>query len=155
MICLGLDPGTSNPGLCIIVRMSDGWHLCHRPVLHSLEDLEYELAHLGHVDCCAYEDVAWALHRKRQGCGSGRILESVGIIKMFAAMRRIPCVQVAPNQWRKRVAGTAKASKRQVREVLSRTVHGWPKRQMSLNRSDAIAIAIAGAMMPGVITCRK
>lgn len=148
MIILGLDPGTANPGLAIVERDRVGWRLVNNPVLHGLDELNDALANLGHVDCCSIESVAWSLHAKRQGYGSGRILESVGAVRAFAMQRRIPCVTVDPKSWRKHVTGSGRATKEQAREALRRFVRGMPKR-LSTNRSDAIAVAIAGACLPG------
>jgi Holliday junction resolvasome RuvABC endonuclease subunit len=73
----------------------------------------------------------------------------VGAVELFARQLRIPFVTVAGTTWRERITGNGRASKEQVREILSRTVKNWPHRMPSLNRSDAVAIAIAGAMSPG------
>lgn len=152
-LVLGLDPGTSNPALATLNRNSNGWHILRLPVLKSLDGLLSELAAIHHsglqVGVCCVEKVAWALHSKTQGHGSGRILESVGALRAFAAIHRIPLVEVAPSQWRKAIAGSAKATKEQVRTLLSKRVQGWPQRQPSLNRSDAVAVAISGAGLSG------
>jgi Holliday junction resolvasome RuvABC endonuclease subunit len=152
VICIGHDPGTRNPGLAVVQRVARGWKIIHLPVITSVEQLLEELTEIGQsvdVRCVSSEAVAWSLHRKSQGYGSGGILRSVGAVELFARQLRIPFVTVAPNTWRKRITGNGRASKQQVRACLSRTVKNWPLRMPSLNRSDAVAIAIAGAMSPG------
>lgn len=64
-ISLGLDPGSSRPGLALVDRSSPReWAILRLPVLHSLDELAEELAtihHLGiQVDVCCVEDVAWS-----------------------------------------------------------------------------------------------
>lgn len=48
MIALGLDPGTSNPGLALLSRSATGWSLLRLPILKSLDDLLSELSWLQH-----------------------------------------------------------------------------------------------------------
>lgn len=154
-ISLGLDPGSSRPGLALVDRSSlREWAILRLPVLHSLDELAEELAtihHLGiQVDVCCVEDVAWSLHAKdpeiRRGGGSGLIIDAVGQVRLFAAIRRIPFLTVTAAQWRKVVTGTSRATKEQVRDVLQRRVCGWPRAKVSLNSSDAVAIAMCGGM---------
>lgn len=153
MRVLGLDPGTANPGLALIERHAQRWTILRLPVLRSLDELLDELATIHHggldVHTCCVESVAWSVHAGAQGNGSGRILESVGALRVFARLRRVPVVEVGAQQWRKVVTGSAKATKEQCRAALTLRVGGWPPGRVSTNRSDAVAIALAGASMAG------
>lgn len=150
-VSVGLDPGTKNPALCTARYERQRWNILRLPVLHSLDELNEELVAIHEsgleVDVCCYEAVAWSLHGDgvKHGHGSGRILEAVGALKLFAQLKRIPAKGVAPQTWRVRAAGSAKATKEQVRKVLKLRVTGWPPGPVSLNRSDAVAITICGA----------
>lgn len=155
MIALGIDPGTSNPGLALIERKGSSWFILRLPVLGSLDALNAELSSIARSDALpsvvAFEDVAFSLHAKdpsiRRGQGSGRILEAVGAARLFASMIGIEPVGVSPITWRKLAAGSGRASKEQARAIAQRRVQGWPARQVSTNRSDAVCIALAGAIM--------
>lgn len=160
MIVIGIDPGTSNVAACALRRNMNarwGFELAELPVLHSLDDLAKWLRDCGlpwlvnselGKRVVAVESVAWSAHAgEGHGHGSGRILESVGMARMFAAMVHAQLVEVAPATWRKSIAGSGRATKEQVRTVLSKTVNGWPKGVVGLNRSDAMAIAITGGRM--------
>lgn len=149
-VVLGLDPGSANPGLAAIVKCGSKWHVEHLPVLKSLDALahaleELESAYGSKITICAYESIAWSGWRKKQGHGSGRIVESIGMLRLTASRVGAKLVEVWPNQWRKTIAGSAKATKKQVRQVLYQRVTGVPT-GCGLNRSDAIAIAITGAI---------
>lgn len=146
----GIDPGTSNPGLAWVTINSGHLELVELPVLRSLDELVKTLAAWAKVpkprSSVAVESVAWGLHSGRSGNGSGRILESVGAARMFAEIIGAQYVTVAPSTWRKTVTGSGKKTKEQVRQELSKRVTGWPAGKVGLNRSDAVAIAIAGCM---------
>jgi Holliday junction resolvasome RuvABC endonuclease subunit len=156
MIVVGVDPGTANPGAALLrSNQSARWRveLVELPILKSLDDLLAWLEIVG--DSCnsgterrvvAIESVAWSLGVKEQGHGSGRILESVGAAKMLAKMIGAQVVEVAPITWRKCVTGNGRSTKEQARAVMARNLLGWPNGVVGLNRSDAVAIAIAGAM---------
>lgn len=150
---IGIDPGTSNPGLAWVSGNALGFELVELPVLHSLEELIKTLGDWADSmnsstarRMVAVESVAWGLHSGESGHGSGRILEAVGAARMFAEIVDARLVTIAPSTWRKAVTGSGKTTKEQAREVLRRRVKGWPKGVVGLNRSDAVAIAIAGGM---------
>lgn len=152
---IGIDPGTSNPGLAWIRGNALGFELVELPVLHSLEELIKTLGEWAdsmnnstarRMRMVAVESVAWGLHSGESGHGSGRILEAVGAARMFAEFVNARLVTIAPSTWRKAVTGSGKATKEQVRDVLARRVKGWPKGTVGLNRSDAVAIAVTGGM---------
>lgn len=156
MIVLGLDPGTSGIGLATLSRTGQQWTILRLPVLHSLDELVQELAAIHHsgleVGVCCVETVAWSLHAKDQGHGSGRILESVGALRAFAGIHRIPIVEVAPATWRKLATGSGRSTKEQCRAALARRVQGWPKGTIGLNRSDAVAIAMCAGLSSDRLT---
>ena len=149
-VALGIDPGSSNPGSALLGRSDQRWTVMRLPVLKSLDDLAQELAEIHHlgieVHACCVEDVAWSLHAKEQGHGSGKILDAVGQARVFAAIHRIPLLTVTGAQWRRVATGSSRATKESAREVVSRRVLGWPKGRVSKNRSDAAAIAMCGGM---------
>lgn len=154
-ISLGSDPGLSSPAVGIIERSSKGWALLDSPVLRSLDDLMSYLADCPFdVKCCSTENVSWmftpgaAKGGVKSQYGSADILRVNGAVQLFATQRRIPFVEVMPATWRKRITGSGRSSKRQVREWVKRMVRGVPER-IGLDRSDSIAIAIAGATQPG------
>ncbi len=151
-VSLGGDPGSSHPGLAVTQWTGLKWHILRLPVLHSLDDLADELSeihHAGlHIDVVCYESVAWSLHAKAQGYGSGQILDAVGQLRLFAKVHRIPFIGVTGATWRKNATGSVHASKEDVRTALQRRVHGWPKGLIGLNRSDAVAISLCGGMTP-------
>ncbi len=152
LIAYGCDPGTSSPGSALIRRVGSAWEILRLPVLSSLDDLLAELREILLLPkelrptVVGYESVAWSLHAKNtgKGHGSGRILEAVGAVRLFASVLDVPAVELAPVTWRRQSVGSPRATKEQVRTALKRRVTGWPAREVSLNRSDAIAIAIAG-----------
>lgn len=165
MICLGLDPGTSNPGLAVVERSARSWHLLHLPVLHSFDELLAELALVGQrwdIRCASFEEVAWSVQGKHQGgavhqnASSGGVLMAVGAVRLFAAFRRIPCIGVHPNSWRKAITGSGKATKEQARlAVRQQIATGWPNGTVGLNRSDACCVAIAGPRTAGPDVVRR
>lgn len=152
MIVLGVDPELSNPGVALIERDRHGWRFIESPVLHSLEELLRFLVSIGNDDvhCVCVEDLTWidAVDHSDRVHSNAQIIRCVGAAQLFALQRRIPCVEVRPQTWKKRIAGSSKAKKEQVRTVLSKIVRGMPER-IGLNRSDAIGIGVAGAMESG------
>ena len=150
--CLGIDPGTTSVAAAIVARDAAGWRFVDSPTLSSLDGLMSYLVDISRdeLHCVCVEDLTWigATRRHRQECGSVEILRSVGAAQLFAKQLRIPFVEVRPQSWRKRIVGSGKATKQQVRTALMRIVSGMPER-MGLNRSDAVAVAVAGAMEPG------
>lgn len=154
MLILGLDPGTARPAVALVARDARGWHLMESPVLKSLDDLYSWLATAPDVECVACESVSWQFtsgarqRGTKHGFGSADILRAVGAAQLFAKQRRVPFVELPPQTWRKRVSGSGKATKEQVREWVRRVVRGVPER-FGLDRSDALAIALAGAMQTG------
>lgn len=148
MISVGIDPGTTNPGCATIRRISGRWCVQRLPVLHSLEELADELAAIlqgPRPNVFAVEGVAWANHATRQGNGSGRILEAVGMVRLAAQITGAQLHVLAPQTWRKRATGSGNVTKQQVREFMRVRLSGWPTGPVSLNRSDAAGIAMAGA----------
>ena len=150
---IGIDPGTSSPGLSWVRMVGSSIELVELPVIHSLEELVTTLAEWAdslntspNHRVVAVESVAWSLHASASGNGSGRILESVGAARMFAEFASARFFTIAPATWRKAVTGSGKATKEQTREMLKRRVIGWPSGAVGLGRSDATAIAIAGGM---------
>ncbi len=149
---LGIDPGVSNPGLALLERVGPRWGIVRLPVLHSLDDLAAELTCIrdaGHrIATVVVEDVSFSLHSKdpniKRGGGSGRIVEAVGMARLFAKMQDAALMELAPTTWRKRACGNGRATKAQVRTFLKHRVDGWPPGVVGLNRSDAIALAISG-----------
>jgi Holliday junction resolvasome RuvABC endonuclease subunit len=117
-------------------------------ILRSDLELYAVMNSVHEFDLIAVEKIDHVVMTKTHGYGSMKLLECVGAAKMFALMHRVPLVQIAPNTWRKAVTGSGKATKEQCRQVLRRTVVGFPK-EAGLDRSDACAIAIAGAMGAG------
>lgn len=153
VISLGIDPGTTNVALAVVQREGQRWRLVHLPRLKGLDDalrrLNVTLYPDAHsVDIVAAEQVTWSTAVKKQGHQSTDILRIVGAGQLFAEIVGAEFIEVAPNTWRKCCTGSGNATKKQVREVLSRTVLDWPKR-MNQNQADAVAIAIAGAMKAG------
>lgn len=151
MRILGVDPGTTNAAVSVVARDAAGWHLLWSPVLHNLDEFMSWLATAPDVDCVACEDVSWQFTsgaRRRgteHGFGSADMLRAVGAAQLFAKQHRIPFVEVMPVVWRKRVSGSGKATKEQVREWVRRVVRGVPER-FGLDRSDAVAIALSAGM---------
>ena len=148
---LGCDPGVTNPGAAVLERDAQGWRLVESPTLRSLEQFFGYLVQIGRVElrCVCVEDLTWlGAVRANDGHGSAQIVRVVGAAQLFAAQRRIPFVEVRPQAWRKRIAGSGRATKEQVRKALRRLVSGVPER-FGLNRSDAAAIALAGALGRG------
>lgn len=165
MIVLGLDPGTTNPGLALLRLNARGWSVLRLPAINTQEKLWEELGVIIKLppsqrpQIIGFESVAWTLHvgadrenKVKHGHGSGRILESVGALRLVAATMGVSPTEVHPNTWRRRIAGYHRASKEQVREILQRTVKDWPTRAVSTNRSDAAAVAITAASMHGFRT---
>jgi Holliday junction resolvasome RuvABC endonuclease subunit len=151
-VILGADPGVSNPALALVERLGVGWRFIASPVLHSDDEAiawicDQPLQSMG-LRCIAVEDIRWSFAAEGHGRGSGDLPELVGALRLLARQLRIPIVRVRPQTWRSAVGGSAKATKQQVREWVRRQVSGLPA-TLGLNRSDAIAIAIAGARMPG------
>lgn len=154
---LGLDPGTRNAGLAVVQRERRGWSLIYSPVLNSFDDLLQALAHVWlafDVQCASMEDVSWSFlkHKRAAASGSVGMSLSIGAVQMLAAMKRISCQKVATSTFRKMIAGSGKATSENVRTALERQwiASGWPKGAVSTHRSDAIAIAISGAMKAGI-----
>jgi Holliday junction resolvasome RuvABC endonuclease subunit len=150
---LGIDPGTSNPGAAIAGRDPRGWRLIRSPVLQSLDDLLtfLETVEPGDVHCVCCEDLSWigaAGAAMAHGNKSAEIVRAVGAAQSLAHRLRVPFVQVRPQSYRARIAGNRRASKAQVRTAVRRFVRGVPD-VFGLNRSDALAIALAGAAEPG------
>ena len=151
LVVYGHDPGTKNPGSALLRRAGNVWEVLRVPVLSSLDDLLGELHFILQSpelrpSVVSVESVAWSLHAANtgKGHGSGRILESVGAVRLFAKLLGVPVTEFAPVQWRKKVTGSGKATKEQARAIVERTVANLPPRKLGLNRSDAICIALAG-----------
>jgi Holliday junction resolvasome RuvABC endonuclease subunit len=149
-ISLGADPGLSNVAIAVAERTASGWHLLDSPVLKSLDEFLSYLAIAREVHCVCVEDLRWTgWAAEGHGKGSDEIKRCVGAAQMLAKIRRVPFVEVLPRVWRNRIAGSGNATKKDVRTVLRRMVSGVPTK-FSLNRSDALACAIAGSMVPGL-----
>lgn len=153
VISLGIDPGTANPASALLRRNNGGaWEVLRLPVLHSLEELNDELLAILNgpreirPTVVSFESVAWSLHAKagESGHGSGRILESVGAVRMFAKVLGLVPMEFTPASWRKDATGSGNSTKEQARSIVQRRVTGWPKGKIGLNRSDAACIALAG-----------
>ncbi len=151
LVVYGCDPGTSNPGSALLRRAESGWEILRLPVLSSLEDLLAEFLFIAqspelHPSVVSFESVAWSLHAKNsdKGHGSGRILESVGAVRLFAKLLGVEPKEITPAEWRKKVTGSGRATKEQARVAVQRRVSGWPPGKIGLNRSDAACIALAG-----------
>lgn len=146
---LGIDPGTTHVAAARLKRDSSGWSLVDSPVLNSLDDLlDYLVAtSRDELHCVCVEDISWLGAAKGGGHGHGstEIVRAVGAAQLFARQLRVPFVEVRPQTWRKRVSGSGRATKEQVREWVRRVVRGVPER-FGLDRSDAVAIALSAGM---------
>jgi Holliday junction resolvasome RuvABC endonuclease subunit len=156
---LGIDPGTSNPGLALINYDNSGlfhtpWRIFDSPICKSLDDLYTEMiakAALG-IDCVAVENVDASTFHSKNGCGSGLILKAVGAAELLAKTLNVPIISVASNTWRKAITGNGRASKEDVAKALRLLCRGWPTmkngepKDISKNRTDAMAIAITGGI---------
>lgn len=155
MIAVGIDPGTSNPGLAVIERTGglERWQLRMSPVVTSLDELcnclrgIYLAIPLQLVRVVSVEALSWlqAASKIEHGNKSYQILRAVGAAQMFSGMCRASFIEVPPQTWRKCIGLPKGASKVAARNMLYKLVDDMPAK-LSLNRSDAIAIAIAGAM---------
>ena len=154
LIVLGHDPGTSNPGLAVVQRLAKGWGVLYSPVLTNYDSYLNELAHIFHmydVNCASVENIDWVRWKKKnQVSGSRGMARSVGALESFAAIKRIACVSIATRTTAKSITGSGRATSEQIRSALERVwiKEGWPG-AISTHRSDAIAIAIAGAIKDG------
>lgn len=146
MICLGIDPGVTNIGMALMERRVNGWRILDLPpTLNLCQAFDYLCLSSLQLNMIAYErQFAQAKH----GHGSMMLRDIIGAARYVARSKKIPCIEVSPQTWRKAISGSGKSTKEQCRDWLKRRVLNFPTGIVGLNRSDAICIAITGSGLP-------
>jgi Holliday junction endodeoxyribonuclease RuvC-like protein len=147
---IGIDPGVKNPGAVELCRFPHGWTAISVPLLHSFEELDVWLVErmrnppisLRLVGVESVQGAVWGhLQRETTNFHALKIIQCKGTARLFAAFHGVPCVEVAPATMRSTVVGNGLATKEQMREVIRRTVRGWPEKS-NMNQTDAAAVAL-------------
>ena len=149
---VGIDPGTKNPGVALLERNSYGWSVVSMPKLKGDSELcawfedhmrtppvNLKLVSVENVENVA----AWNIAHDQQAWGAPKMLECIGMARLFAKFHGVGCSLVMPNTMRKQVLGRALGTKEEMKALLSKYVRFWPE-HCNLNQSDAAAVALTG-----------
>jgi crossover junction endodeoxyribonuclease RuvC len=149
MVVLGIDPGLVNTGFgaisclrdfscirCGEIKTSAQGHLSGRLVQihHDMLTLVNALE----PDLVAIENIFSLVRYPRAGILLGGVL---GVIYLAISDRHIPVVELTPREVKNSLTGYGAATKRQVRDVVSKLL-GIPDLP-SFHAADALAVAMA------------
>lgn len=156
MIILGIDPGIARVGYAVLLSRGE------RIVSYAFGCLETDRTHPHQVRLAEihggvralirkYKPTAVALERLFFQTNAKTALtvgEGRGVILLAAALAALPVIHVSPQEVKLAVTGYGKADKRQVQEMVRRTLNlrSLPKPD---DAADALAIAIAGIRYAG------
>lgn len=158
-LVLGVDPGTTNPGLVVLSSRANGWRLEHHEKLgvrkgedkvtrvHRILEAMAWQAEGVHLICCEEQEGVSVGKRIGFNAGNYGVHRMQGSAEMLAIVHRIPFSRVPPQTAKKHVTGNGNATKTEVQRAITTLVHGAPA-DLSQANADACAVAIAGSRMP-------
>jgi crossover junction endodeoxyribonuclease RuvC len=152
-IVLGIDPGYDRCGFGVIVGSGMDWQALNHGVISTDSGLPFEmrLKELskdleGLLDefnpgLMVIEELFFA----KSTTNALKVAEARGVIRLSAAKRGLEVIEVKPNEVKLAIAGYGRAEKREVQEMITRTLNlkAIPKPD---DAADALAVALTGAM---------
>ncbi len=160
MIILGIDPGVARVGYGVLQYQGDRiLAACHGCIETSKEDTQGERLRIVKEQMglllAKYQPATVAIEKlffEKNAKTAIMVGEGRGVILLAAAEAGLPVVEMTPLQVKQTVAGSGRADKRQVQEMVKRLLKltEIPKPD---DAADALAIAITGMRL--VETARR
>lgn len=150
-IVLGIDPGYDRCGFGVIAGSGSDWKYVAHGVITTTkgEDLSERLKEVGddfdtllnkfNPQLVVIEELFFA----KSTTTALKVAEARGVIRMLAARRGVLVIEVKPNEVKLAVAGTGRAEKHQVQEMVKMSL-GLKEIPKPDDAADALAIALTG-----------
>lgn len=151
-IVLGIDPGYNRCGFGVIIGSGADWvHKAHGVITtEKLTDFSERLREIADdydallkrfkPDLVVIEELFFS----KSTTTALKVAEARGVLRMLAARRGIPVIEVKPNEVKLALVGHGRAEKRQMQEMVKMTLK-LAKIPKPDDAADALAVALAGA----------
>jgi crossover junction endodeoxyribonuclease RuvC len=153
MTILGLDPGIDRLGWAVIKDLDDSYELVHYGLITTdkTKDSSVRLAEIAadlqsllvthHPDLVATEQLFFSVNVKT----AMTVSEVRGVIKAISSLQGLEVKEVHPLTLKKRIVGSAKATKKEMQSAVS-TLFNLTSKFKTDDVADAIAIAYVGML---------